>query len=82
MQAMTKLHNYYITNTLIELSYAHMDLTNFEFYKTVSESFNKFTDFSNDEINEQENELNTLEYKNDNDNLFENNKEVSSMVTK
>ena len=59
-----------------ELSYAHIDLTDFEFYKAVSESFNKFTDFSDDEINEQEDELNTLEYENDNDNLFENNKEV------
>ena len=48
----------------------------------ISESFNEFTDFSDDEINEQEDELNTLEYENDNNNLFENNKEVSSMVTK
>jgi len=44
----------------------------------ISESFNEFTDFSDDKINEQEDELNTLEYKNDNDNLFENNKKVFS----
>ena len=44
----------------------------------ISKSFNKFTDFSDDKINEQEDELNTLEYKNDNDNLFENNKKVFS----
>ncbi len=48
----------------------------------VNESFNEFTDFSDDEINEQEDELNTLEYENDNDNLFENNKEVSSTSNK
>ncbi len=45
----------------------------------VSESFNKFTDFSDDEINKQEDKLNTLEYENDNDNLFENNKKVFSI---
>ncbi len=44
----------------------------------VSESFNEFTDFSDDEINEQKDKLNTLEYENDNDNLFENNKEIPS----
>ena len=44
----------------------------------VSENFNEFTDFSDDKINKQEDKLNTLEYENDNDNLFENNKEVSS----
>ena len=44
----------------------------------VSKSFNEFIDFSDDEINEQEDELNTLEYENDNNNLFENNKEVPS----
>ncbi len=48
----------------------------------VSKSFNEFTDFSDDEINEQEDELNTLEYENDNDNLFENNKEVFSIGNK
>src|SRR6266498_309563 len=48
----------------------------------VSESFNEFTDFSDDEINKQEDELNTLEYENDNDNLFENNKEVFSIGNK
>src|SRR6266545_1796076 len=82
MQAMAKLHSYYVTNASTELSYAHMNLTNFKFYKAVSESFNEFTDFSGDEINEQEDELNTLEYENDNDNLFENNKEVSSTSNK
>ena len=79
MQAMVKLHSYYITNTSTELNYAHIDLTDFKFYKAVSESFNEFTDFSDDEINEQEDELNTLKYENDNDNLFENNKEVPSI---
>ncbi len=44
----------------------------------VSKSFNEFTDFSDDKINEQEDELNTLKYENDNDNLFKNNKEVFS----
>src|SRR6266498_784514 len=44
----------------------------------VSESFNEFTDFSDDKINEQEDELNTLKYENNNDNLFENNKEIPS----
>ncbi len=82
MQAMAKLHSYYVTNASTELSYAHMNLTNFKFYKAVSESFNEFTGFSGDEINEQEDELNTLEYENDNDNLFENNKEVSSTSNK
>ena len=52
MQAMVKLHSYYITNASTKLSYTYMDLTDFEFYKAVSESFNEFTDFSNDEINE------------------------------
>src|SRR6266542_1457481 len=79
MQAMVKLHSYYITNTSTELNYAHIDLTDFKFYKAVSESFNEFTDFSDDEINEQEDELNTLKYENDNDNLFENNKEIPNI---
>jgi hypothetical protein len=79
MQAMAKLHSYYVTNASTEMSYAHMDLTDSEFYKAVSESFNEFTDFSDDEINEQEDELNTLENENDNGNLFENNKEVPSI---
>src|SRR6266542_1272418 len=78
MQVIAKLYSYYVTNTSTELSYTHMDLTDFEFYKAVSESFNEFTDFSDNEINEQEDELNTLEYENDNNNLFENNKEVPS----
>ncbi len=82
MQAMVKLHSYYITNTSTELNYAHIDLTDFKFYKAVSESFNEFTDFSDNEINEQKDELNTLEYENDNDNLFENNKEVPSTGNK
>ncbi len=60
------------------MSYAYINLTNFKFYKAVSKSFNEFTDFSNNEINKQEDELNTLEYENNNDNLFENNKEFSS----
>ncbi len=66
MQAIVKLHNYYIINISTELSYAHMNLTDFEFYKAVSESFNEFTDFSNNEINKQEDELNIFEYENDN----------------
>ena len=66
MQAMVKLHSYYITNTSTELNYAHIDLTDFKFYKAVSESFNEFTDFSNNEINKQEDELNIFEYENDN----------------
>ena len=82
MQAMAKLHSYYVTNALTELSYVHMDLTDFEFYKAVSESFNEFTDFSDNEINKQKDELNTLEYENDNDNLFENNKEIPSIGNK
>ncbi len=82
MQAIVKLYSYYVTNTSTKLSYVHIDLTDFKFYKVISESFNEFTDFSDDKINEQEDELNTLEYENDNNNLFENNKEVSSMVTK
>ena len=82
MQAIVKLYSYYVTNTSTELSYTHIDFTDFEFYKAISKSFNEFTDFSDDKINEQEDELNTLEYENDNNNLFENNKEVSSMVTK
>ena len=73
MQSMAKLHSYYVTNASTEMSYAYTDLTDFEFYKAVSESFNEITDFSDDEINEQEDELNTLE--DDNGNLFENNKE-------
>ncbi len=48
----------------------------------VSKSFNEFIDFSNDEINEQEDKLNTLKYENDNDNLFKNNKEVFSTGNK
>ncbi len=82
MQAIVKLYSYYVTNTSTKLSYVHIDLTDFKFYKVISESFNEFTDFSDDKINKQEDELNTLEYENDNNNLFENNKEVSSMVTK
>jgi len=76
MQSMAKLHSYYVTNASTEMSYAYTDLTDFEFYKAVSESFNEFTDFSDDEINEQEDELNTLEYEDNNGNLFENNKEA------
>ena len=52
MQSMAKLHSYYVTNTSTEMSYAHIDLTDSEFYKAVSESFNEFTDFSDNEINE------------------------------
>ena len=48
----------------------------------VSESFNEFTDFSDDEINEQEDELNTLKYENDNDNLLKIIKRFSALVTK
>lgn len=39
------------------MSYAYTDLTPFKFYKALSESFNKFTDFSDEEIQEQEYEL-------------------------
>ena len=48
----------------------------------ISKSFNKFTDFSDNEINEQKDKLNTLKYENDNNNLFENNKEVLSVDNK
>jgi len=75
MQSMAKLHSYYVTNASNEMSYAHTDLSDSEFYKAVSESFNEFTDFSDDEINEQENELNALEYEDDSD-LFENGRET------
>ena len=48
----------------------------------VSKSFNEFTDFFNDKINEQKDKLNTFEYKNDNDNFFKNNKEIPSIGNK
>ncbi len=44
----------------------------------ISKSFNEFTNFSDDKINKQEDKLNILEYENDNDNLFKNNKEIPS----
>ncbi|RIA97041.1 hypothetical protein C1645_732745 [Glomus cerebriforme] len=60
------------------MSYAHTDLTDFKFYKAISKNFNEVTDFFNDEINEQEDELNTFEYKDDS-NLIKNNKETSKV---
>src|SRR4051812_32680925 len=76
MQAIVKLHSYYITNASTEMSYAYTDLTPSEFYKAVSEGFNKFTDFSDDEIKEQEYELNTLEYDDVDSDLSENIRET------
>ena len=38
MQAMAKLHTYYVSNASSEMNYAYSDLTNDEFYKAVSES--------------------------------------------
>ena len=73
---MAKLYSYYVTNTSAKMSYAHTDLTDSEFYKALSESLDDFTDFSDDEIKEQEIELNTLEYEGDNDNIAENNREI------
>jgi hypothetical protein len=64
MQAMAKLHSYYVTNAATEMNYAYTDLTPSEFYKALSESFNKFTDFSDEEIKEQEYELD-LKYDDD-----------------
>jgi hypothetical protein len=57
MQAMAKLHSYYVTNAATEMSYAYTDLTPSEFCKALSESFNEFTDFSDEEIQDQEYEL-------------------------
>ncbi len=74
MQSMAKLHSYYVTNASTEMSYAHSNITDTEFYNAINESFNDITEFSDDEINEQEVELNIAEY-DDNDNLAENNKE-------
>lgn len=76
MQSMAKLHSYYVTNASTEMSYAHIDLTDFEFYKAVNESFGEFADFSDDEIQDQENELNRIESENDDNALSENNSEI------
>lgn len=70
MQAMAKLHSYYVTNAATEMSYAYTDLTPSEFYKALSESFNEFADFSDEEIKEQEYELD-LECDDNDDNLAE-----------
>jgi hypothetical protein len=70
MQAMAKLHSYYVTNAATEMNYAYTDLTPSKFYKALSESFNESTDFSDEEIKEQECELD-LEYDDDDGNLTE-----------
>jgi hypothetical protein len=70
---MAKLHSYYVTNASTEMSYAHTSLTDSEFYKAISESFAEIAEFSDDEIKEQENELDILEYDDDDRDLFENN---------
>lgn len=73
MQSMAKLHSYYVTNASTEMSYAYTSLTDSEFYKSISESFAEIAEFSDDEIKEQENELDILEYDDDDRDLFENN---------
>ena len=76
MQAMAKLHTYYVSNASSEMSYAYSDLTDDEFYKAVSESFNDIVEFSDDEIQEQEEELNMIDGDDGDDNLAIDNKET------
>ena len=66
MEAVAKLHTYYINNTLTEINYAHLNITKTELYKALNESFNDITEFSDDEFKEQENELNLFEEENSN----------------
>jgi hypothetical protein len=58
------------------MNYAYTDLTPSEFYKVLSKSFNESTDFSDEEIKEQECELD-LEYDDDDGNLTEDEKVIS-----
>ena len=73
MEAMAKLHTYYVTNATTKMNYTHSNLSEEELYKTFNESLN-FTEFS-DEIREQEEEFDFIE-DNDEDFAEENETEI------
>ncbi|CAI2198417.1 13829_t:CDS:1, partial [Funneliformis geosporum] len=63
MEAMAKLHTYYVTNTTTEMNYSHSHLSEEELYKTFNESLN-FTEFS-DETHEQKEEFDFIDDNNE-----------------
>ena len=53
---MTKLHVYYVSNASKELNYAFSGLKQEDFLNQLNKSFNDITEFSEDEIEDQEKE--------------------------
>ena len=73
MQTMTKLHAYYVSNASKELNYAFSGLKQEDFLNQLNKSFNDITEFSEDEIEDQEKEYDRPD---DDDDLDRNNQET------
>ena len=73
MQTMAKLHTYYVSNALKEMNYAFSGLTQDDFLNELNKSFSDITEFSEDEIEDQEKEYKQSDEEED---LDQNNEET------
>ena len=73
MQTMAKLHTYYVSNASKEMNYAFSGLTQDDFLNELNKSFNDITEFSEDEIEDQEEEYKQSDEEED---LDQNNEET------
>ena len=70
---MAKLHTYYVSNASKEMNYAFSGLTQDDFLNELNKSFNDITEFSEDEIEDQEEEYKQSDEEED---LDQNNEET------
>jgi hypothetical protein len=76
MEAMVKLHTYYVTNAKTEINYVNSDFTEEQLFQAINENLN-ITEFSDEEIGEQQEEFNNNDIDDDDENdLDENEKEI------
>jgi hypothetical protein len=76
MEAMAKLHTYYVTNAKTEINYVNSDFTEEQLFQAINENLN-ITEFSDEEIGEQQEEFNNNDIDDDDENdLDENEKEI------
>jgi hypothetical protein len=73
METMAKLHSYYVSNASKEMNYAFSGLKQDEFLNELNKSFNEITEFSEDEIEDQEKEYDRTDEEED---LDQNNEET------
>ena len=74
MNSLAKLHSYYVSNASSEMNYAFSGVTEEEFLKELNKSFGDITEFSENDIEEQEKEFDQTG--NEEEDLAQDNKEL------